>query len=110
MSNKYALDRESAASHTALSTHGQSRYNDDQRDRSHRLHAPILLPFCSRAWQASRRPLSAIYYAAILSFGIRGSVLSGWSAIRMYGPPPYCKRKDEEDRIGLRECIRPLLE
>ena len=28
----------------------------------------------------------------------------------MYGPPPYCKRKDEEDRIGLRECIRPLLE
>ena len=28
----------------------------------------------------------------------------------MYGPPPYCKRKDEGDRIGLRECIRPLLE
>jgi hypothetical protein len=28
----------------------------------------------------------------------------------MYGPPPYCKRKDEEGGIGLRECIRPLLE
>src|ERR1700751_6096730 len=28
----------------------------------------------------------------------------------MYGPPPYCKRKMRKTEIGLRECIRPLLD
>jgi|ERR1700733_7343105 len=28
----------------------------------------------------------------------------------MYGPSPFLQAKNENDRIGLRECIRPLLE
>lgn len=76
MTNKYALARESTASHTPLSTHGDSRYSDDQRDRSHRLHAPILLPFAK--CQAVAGLISHLYESC--------SVV--WHPLGHFGPRP----------------------
>ena len=40
----------------------------------------------------------------------QGPVVSGWSAMRNVWSAAVLQAKNEDDGIGLRECIRPLLE